>query len=198
MKAFNFLTKEELLKQLESQIEETGIWWDESDIDKDGCVNFSNLENDFKHLAITSKQMEFMKFHDIDLDDFCREYEIDFTSQVYDGEIEFIHVTSKSNLEDIKHMGLIVNEDATYIPDLGEGIYGVGAESNIGIDNLKTYLMDFQEDEIVLISGVYNGEYNYCIKGEDHEGYIVFRERKIAPENLTFKIMKVEDFMLNY
>lgn len=198
MKAFNFLTKEELLKQLESQVEETGIWWDESDIDEDGYIDFSNLESEFKHLYIASNQMEFMKIYDIDLDDFCREHEIDFTSKVYNGEIEFIHATSKSNLEDIKYMGLIVNEDATYIPDLGEGIYGVDASSAIGIDNLKTYLMDFQEDEIVLISGVYNGEYNYCIKGEDHEGYIVFRERKIAPENLTFKIMKVEDFMLNY
>ena len=95
-------------------------------------------------------------------------------------------------------MGLIVNEDSTYIPDLGDGIYGVDRYSDTGIDNLKTYLMEFQEDEILIIKGIYNGKYNYCVKGEDHEGYIVFHDRKINPHNLSFEVIKLNDFFFEY
>lgn len=198
MNIANFISKDELLKQLENQIKETGIWWDESDMDDDGYIDFSNLEGTFKHLIINQKQIEFIKIYDIDLDNFCREHEIDFVSQTCDGTIEFIHATSKSNLEDIKEMGLIVNEDSTYIPDLGDGIYGVDRYSDTGIDNLKTYLMEFQEDEILIIKGIYNGKYNYCVKGEDHEGYIVFHDRKINPHNLSFEVIKLNDFFFEY
>ena len=198
MQALNFVTKDELLNQLESQIKETGIWWDESDVDENGIVDISNLESEFKHLTVSSKQIDFMKIHGIDLDDFCRDHEIDFVSQAYDGEIEFIHATRVSNFEDIKQMGLIVNPDATYIPDLGEGIYGVDANSEKGIDNLKTFLMDFNDDEILLVKGIYNGKYNYCIKGENHEGYILFYDKVISPINLSYKIMQLNDFFFEY
>lgn len=198
MQMLNFVTKDELLNQLESQIEETGIWWDESDVDEYGNIDFSKLESEFKHLAIDLKQIDFMKIYDIDLSDFCRDHEIDFVSQTHSGEIEFIHATRVSNLEDIKEMGLIINEDATYIPDLGEGIYGADINSDKGIDNLKTYLVDFPEDEILIIKGLYNGKYNYCVKGEDHEGYIVFHDRVISPSNLSFEIMKLNDFFFEY
>ena len=198
MQISNFITKEELLKQLKNQTEETGIWWSEADLDEDGLVDFSNLEGETKHLVVTQSNLDFMKIYDVDLVDYCRENEIDFVSKTNNSEIEFIHATRVSNLEDIKHMGLIINDEATYIPDLGEGIYGVDVDSEIGIDNLKTYLVDFPDNNMLLIKGRYKGEYNYCIKGEDHIGYLVFKERRIPPENLSFEIIKVSDFMMKY
>lgn len=198
MQMLNLISKEELLNQLKNQTRETGIWWNESDIDEDGYIDFSNLEGEFKHLVVSQKQIEFAKMYDIDLDDYCRENEIDFMSQTHNSEIEFLHATRVLNLENIKQMGLIVNDDATYIPDLDEGIYAVDIASSKGIDNLKTYLVDFPDEEILLVKGVYEGSYNYCVKGEDHEGYIVFHDRKVGPEGLSFEIVKLEDFFLRY
>ena len=198
MQTLNFITKEELLNQLESQVIETGIWWSDADIDENGHVDFSNLEGDFIHLTISSEQVDFMKIYGIDLDTFCKEYEVDFVSQTYNGEIEFIHVTKVENLESIKYMGLLQNENVTYIPDLGEGIYAVDAESTKGLENLKTYLSDFSEEKMLLIKGIYTGKYNYCIKGQGHEGYIVFHDKVIPPSNLSFEIIDLNDFFFEY
>lgn len=192
------ISKQELITQLTQQIEDTGTWWDDSDVDENGNVDFSNLEYEYKHLVISSNQMDLIKMYDISIDDFCNENEIDFVSKTCEGTIEFIHTTRKSNLENIKQIGLIVDYEACFIPDLGEGIYGVPIDSEKGIDNLKTFLVDFDENEIPLIKGSYNGKYNYCFKGDLHQGYIVFHNKKIGPENLYFEVISVDDFLLNY
>ena len=191
----NFISKEDLLKQLNSQIEYTGIWW-ESEIEKENCTDFSSMDYEFKHLVVKSNQKDYLKIYDICLNSFCEENKIDFISESYDSEIEFLHVTSKSNLDDIKSLGLIhINND--YIPDLGEGIYAVDINSSKGLDNLKTYLVDFKEDDILIITGTYNGRYNYCIKGEGHEGYLVLHD-EVKPESLSFEIKSLNDFFFEY
>lgn len=194
----SIISKEDLLKQLSEQIQDTGVWWDESDVDENGNVEFSNLDNEYRHLVVDRVQLDLMKIYGICLDDFCKENNIDFVSETCKAEIQFLHVTRKSNLENIKHMGLIVDDNACFIPDLGEGIYGVDVDSMKGVDNIKTFLVDFPDRELLLIKGVYEGGFNYCIKGENHEGYIVFHDRKISPKSLSFEIMAVEDFLLRY
>lgn len=167
MNSNNLISKEELISKLAKQISNTGIWWDESDMDDDGYIDFNNLENEYRHLVLDSNQKKLIKMYGISLDDFCKENNVDFVSETHESEIEFIHVTKKSNLNCIKQMGLIVDDEACFIPDLGEGIYGMDSSSEIGIDNIKTFLVDFPEDEILLIKGTYKGKYNYCFKGEN-------------------------------
>lgn len=198
MNVNNLISKEELLKQLVKQIENTGVWWDESNMDEDGNIDFSELENEYRHLVLDINQRDLMKMYDISLDDFCKNKEVDFVSETHESEIEFIHVTKKSNLENIKHMGLITDDEACFIPDLGDGIYGVDRNSEIGIDNIKTFLVDFPENELLLIKGMYRGRYNYCFKGENHEGYLVFWNRRIDPKDLSFEVMNVDDFLFKY
>ncbi len=95
-------------------------------------------------------------------------------------------------------MGLIVDDEACFIPDLGEGIYGVDINSEIGMDNIRTFLVDFPENELLLIKGVYRGRYRYCFKGENHEGYLVFCSRRIDPKDLSFEVINVDDFFFKY
>lgn len=190
------ISKEEFLNQLISQIEYTGVLYNESDIDDKGNIDFEELDYDYKHLAINYKQQDLIRLHDIDIDEFCREQEVDFVSEIDEFEIDFIHVTKKSNLENIKQLGLIVDPKSKFIPDLGVGIYAVPIGSERGLDNLKTFLEDYCEDEILVITGTHKGKYTHCIKGEGHEGYIVFKDSKISPENLSFEIMNIYDFLM--
>lgn len=198
MKLNGLMSKNELLCNLDNQVEKTGIWWDQDDLDEYGEVNIDSLDYGYKHLIIDSQQKELIKLQEIDLDKYCIEHNINFVSEKRNSEIEFIHITKKSNLKEIKRMGLLSNCEANFIPDLGIGIYGVDANSEIGIDNVKTFIMDTSEGEIVVINGIYRGKYNYCFKGEGHEGYIVFEDELIEPEQLSFKIVEVDDFLLNY
>lgn len=198
MKLQYFISKEELLAQLINQVENTGVWWDELDLDEHGNIDFDNLESEYRHLRINSVQKDLMKMHGICMDDFCRDNNINFVSETNNSEIKFIHVTRKINLKSIQDNGLIVDLKSCYIPDLGTGIYVVPIDSRKGIDNLKIFLEDFPDEDILLIEGVYEGDYTYCFKGEGHEGYVVLKNEKICSDNLIFKTMSLSNFLLNY
>lgn len=190
------ISKEEFLNQLINQIEYTGVLFNESDIDDNGNIYFKELDYDYKHLVLNYVQQDLIKLHNINIDEFCRDNEINFVSEIDDFEMDFIHVTKKSNLESIKQLGLIVDQESNFIPDLGVGIYAIPIGSEKGLDNLKTFLEDYCEDEILLITGTHKGKYTHCIKGEGHEGYIVFKDPQISPENLSFETMNIYDFLM--
>lgn len=120
-------------------------------------------------------------------------YKVDFISVKLETEIDFMHLTSPRNKSSIERLGLIMG-DSDYMPDLGKGVYVIDIYSEKGFENLKDFVVDKDEDDLLIVEGCYKGEIELCVYGEGHEGYIVIND-DIESENLETKIISVDDFL---
>lgn len=120
-------------------------------------------------------------------------YKVDFISVKLKTEVDFIHLTSPKNKSSIEKLGLIMG-DSDYIPDLGKGVYVIDIYSEQGFENLKDFVVDKEEEELLIVEGCHRGEIELCVYGEGHEGYIVISD-DIESENLETKIISIDDFL---
>lgn len=151
----------------------------------------------FTQVVISEQYLQELKEREITMESLCKHNSFDFVSlQLDEAELQFLHVTSLHNLQSIKTHGLRYKAN-DYIPDLGEGIYLVDRNSIEGMENLKDYLTDFEDDELAVITGTFVGSIQYCIHGEGHKGYVLVKDT-IKPEDLSIEIMKTSDFLYNY
>lgn len=153
----------------------------------------------FRHLILTVEQWEMiMENLAEDFEVFCRQERIDFVSVQRQGDLDFLHLTSVENLDSISSVGLSASPfegTVSWISDLGEGIYVISEDDLIGLDNLQTYCMDWKEDEVSIVTGSYVGPYLECVKGFQHEGYVVLQTSCIKGSDLETNIESLDEFL---
>lgn len=157
-------------------------------------VTSGNSIDGYKHktLVLTEEEYEYIQDY-IGLEIFALENDIDFINVIYNDTIEFIHYSNKNNEDSIKNNGLII-QDSNIIMDLGIGIYVVEKNDEIAIDNLSCYIEELNlENDILKITGVYSGEYEKCVYGSEHEGYIVILD-DIPPNNINIEKTSLDNF----
>lgn len=145
----------------------------------------------FKNLILT--QQEYLQI--TDLRTLAEQNQVDFISVETEGEINYIHLTDIDNIDFIEQNGLTKKND---ISDLGIGIYVVDKNNFDGVDNLKTYFedYDYDDDDIAIVTGNYQGKYLECVYGYGHKGYIVINADKIEYNNID--TINIEDFLFEY
>ena len=114
--------------------------------------------------------------------------------------IDFIHVSLLENKDKIEKDGILVSNN---IGDLGQGVYAVyksGLESIIGMENVKDYVSEQYncEDFVLVIKGVYTGDYLECIHDIHHEGYLVLKDNVIVDAIYDIEVVALEDFLNDY
>lgn len=113
------------------------------------------------------------------------------------GEVAFVRVSSTHMYQDILENG-IYHIDEDYIMDLGRGIYAAEFNNECGVDNIKTYIENFETEDILVITGVYTGRYYECITIGDHQGYLLFKQP--IPSECIQEVIQttVSDFLYDY
>lgn len=169
------------LELLSKRIQKTG-----------GCKNTLDVNYLFKHLIL--EKDEYVRYKDV-LPELASEIEVDFISIKKNGCIDYVHLTNIFNKIEIENRGLIAPLSG-FVGDLGYGIYVVDPRNYVAINNLKDYIMNEREDNILLVFGNHCGDYLECVYGKGHEGYINIPEVTIEI-NYTIEI-RMEDFLLDY
>ena len=158
--------------------------------------NINESLEDYMSTCLSLSEDEFDELNDsIGIDMFCLQYDITFITIKREGEINFVHYSNPNNEDSIKKIGLI-NMDSEWIMDLGQGTYVIAEDNYIAEDNLLTYLSEKDNvDELLKVTGVYNGPYEECVYGVEHEGYILILH-DIKPEDLDTEVVSCEEVFL--
>ena len=192
-----FNSKESLKDYLlKNKVELTGFTdeLDETELSYDEILANKEEYSITEHLIISSKEKDLIISFFGSIENFCKETNVDFVSEeITDNHIEFIHLSDVFKADSIKSKGLLACHCSDVV-DLGFGIYAIESNDEIALDNLKTFFEDYMYDEVLVVKGKYNSSYTKCIYGEGCEGYIVLDE-DVEPAKLSFKIMKVDDFL---
>lgn len=166
-------------------------------------AGYKNVEKDciFRHAILTQQEWEKLNSSNT-FEDFISTNQLDFISIQEEREIEFLHITSPEHLESIRSNGLCIKrskeQNNHFIPDLGEGIYVIEKDNETAIDNLKTYLEEKEEDEIMIVEGDFKGKFTRCVWGLDHEEYIVINSTIPEKDLSNWYDMKIEDFLFDF
>ena len=191
-------SKEELMHYLiNNKVEPTGFISeiDEDEIDYCDIIKNKKEYGVTEHLVISSKEKELIIKYFGSVEAFGIETNIDFISEeINDTPIEFIHLSNPRFENSIRSKGL-VSDYCSYVTDLGFGIYAIESNCEQGLDNVKTFFEDYEDNYVLVVKGKYNSHYTKCIYGIGHEGYIVLSE-DVEPSLLSFEIMEVDDFLL--
>lgn len=151
----------------------------------------------FKHLILEEVQLNELGYSPKEL---LSLLEIDFLSVKRHGEFDFLHTSHISNFEDIERDGLKYDPNPDFISDLGVGLYVVEEDNIEAVDHLATYISnhyDYDEEELVVVRGSYNGSYVECVAGDYHKGYIVIQE-DLDASILEVDVEKIDDFLYNF
>lgn len=153
-------------------------------IEIDKANENKNLLYDFE---VEKKEKIFFKALSLSLN-------FDFLSILKEGKVEAKHITKKDNLASIAATGFAVED--SYILDLGKGIYAY-LETDDGVDNIKDYIEDFEEERMTIINCLYEGLYMHCVYGKGHTDYIVMmNNRGIIIDD--HEEVYVDDFLFQY
>lgn len=114
-------------------------------------------------------------------------------------KVEFLHVCfPEYNTEDNILENGLTHIETDYVGDLGIGIYAVDTNNLNGVENLKNYLENIDEGNVLVVTGEYIGKYYECITKGDHNGYILI-DAPIAPNYINeVRLSTVSDFIMYY
>jgi len=151
----------------------------------------------FKHMILTEEQYEEILKSGTELIKIAEESQVDFISVRKNNKITFKHISAVENESSINKSGLSFHDDE-FIYDLGKGIYVIEESDEQALDNLKTYVAEgFEDDEILLVTGWYTGEYTKCVYGFQHEGYIVLSKNVDDGDICCLYPESLDEFLLS-
>lgn len=128
-----------------------------------------------------------------DLSRFSNEFNLDFIICKYDGILNFNHISKVKYLDNILRYGLKESSG-----DFGIGVYVIPSDDSLANDNLKTYISEmfsYDDNDILVVNGIYRGEYYKCVYGSGKEGYCLIESNNIPISN--YNIVEMDDYLLN-